>query len=62
MKTMVDADEYVELRAEVAKLSSAVWLMALAMGRLDLLQEAGFDIRFSNGTPVTTEEERGDNG
>ena len=58
MKIMVDADEYEGLKADVGKLLGAAWKMAIAMRRLDLLQEAGFEITISPAKPVAKEQSK----
>ena len=55
METMVDYDEYESLKNRAEQTVMAVFYLAAEMGRLDLLQRAGFELLI-NGKPIENEE------
>jgi len=54
MKIMVDADEYEQMKKAIEKLESVVFGLAGCMRRLDILQDAGFELLI-NGVPIENE-------
>lgn len=56
MKIMVDADEYEQLKRDVARMKEVLLSLAGASGRMDLLVAAGYTLLINGKEYVPNEE------